>query len=301
MGRLRRGLASDHLAGWAFVAPSVVLVAIFGLYPIVSGFLLSLQRASLLSPQREFVGLHNYTSIAHDPKAREAAVHAVVYTMTLVPISVLGALLLATALNRKIRLMRFYRLAVFIPVVTSTIATGIMFLWVFDKNYGLANYLFDKVGLGPFGFFESVSGAMPALVAMTVWGWLGFDVIVYLAALQGIPDELLEAAAIDGASGWSVFRSITWPLLGPATLLLVVWSSISALQLFDEVFFVTKGGPLNRTFVPVLYIYRLAFTSLYGFSAAGYAAALAYVLFVVILILTLVQFWLGNRVVHYSS
>jgi multiple sugar transport system permease protein len=301
MGWLRRALASDHLAGWGFVAPSVVLVGVFGLYPIVSGLLLSFQRASLLGSTREFVGLHNYSSILHDVKAKEAAVHAVVYTTTFVPISVLGAMLLATALNRKIRLMRFYRLAVFIPVVTSTIATGIMFLWVLDKNYGLANYLLDKVGLGPFGFFESVSGAMPSLVAMTVWGWLGFDVIVYLAALQGIPHELLEAAAMDGASSWSVFRNITWPLLGPATLLLVVWSSISALQLFDEVYFVTNGGPLGATNMPVFYVFVLAFRQGIGYPLAGYAAAIAYLLFVAILALTLVQFWMGRRVVHYSA
>jgi multiple sugar transport system permease protein len=301
MGRLRRALASDHLAGWGFVAPSVVLVGVFGLYPIVSGFVLSFQRASLLGSTREFVGLHNYASILHDDKAREAAVHAVVYTTTFVPISVLGAMLLATALNRKIRLMRFYRLAVFVPVVTSTIATGIMFLWVLDKNYGLANYLFDKIGLGPFGFFESVSGAMPSLVAMTVWGWLGFDVIVYLAALQGIPHELLEAAAMDGASSSSVFRNITWPLLGPATLLLVVWSSISALQLFDEVYFVTNGGPLGATNMPVFYVFVLAFRQGIGYPLAGYAAAIAYLLFVAILALTLVQFWMGRRVVHYSA
>lgn len=301
MGRLRRALASDHFAGWAFVAPSVVLIMIFGLYPIVSGFVLSLQRASLLSPVREFVGLHNYASILHDEKAKQAAVHSVVYTMTFVPISVLGAMLLATALNQKIRLIRFYRLAVFIPVVTSTIATGIMFLWVFDKNFGLANYAFGKIGVGPFGFFESTGGALPALVAMTVWGWLGFDVIVYLAALQGIPAELLEAAAMDGAGRWSTFRSITWPLLGPATLLLVVWSSISALQLFDEVFFVTHGGPLGATNVPVFYVFKLAFQQGIGFPLAGYAAAIAYVLFVAILLLTLVQFWMGKRMVHYSS
>ncbi len=301
MGRLRRALTSDHFAGWAFVAPSVVLVLIFGLYPIVSGFLLSLQRASLLSPVREFVGAHNYTSILHDEKAKQAAVHALVYTMTFVPISVLGALLLAVALNQKIRLIRFYRLAVFVPVVTSTIATGIMFLWVFDKNFGLANYAFGKIGVGPFGFFESTGGAMPSLVAMTVWGWLGFDVIVYMAALQGIPAELLEAAAMDGASRWRTFRSVTWPLLGPATLLLVVWSSISALQLFDEVYFVTHGGPLGATNVPVFYVFKLAFQQGIGFPLAGYASAIAYVLFVAILMLTLVQFWMGKRVVHYSS
>jgi multiple sugar transport system permease protein len=301
MGRVRRALASDHLAGWAFVAPSVILVLVFGLYPIVSGFVLSLQRAGLLIPTREFVGLHNYASIMHDPRAIEAAKHAVFYTTAFVPISVLGALMLAVALNRKIRFIKFYRLAVFIPVVTSTIATGIMFLWVFDKNFGLANYLLEKVGLGPFGFFESVSGALPSLVAMTVWGWLGFDVIVYLAALQGIPYELMEAAAMDGASSGSVFRTITWPLLGPATLLLVVWSSISALQLFDEVYFVTNGGPLGATNMPVFYVFVLAFRQGIGYPLAGYAAAIAYVLFVAILLLTLVQFWMGRRVVHYSA
>jgi multiple sugar transport system permease protein len=143
---------------------------------------------------------------------------------------------------------------------------------------------------------------MIALVLMTVWGWLGFDTIIYLAALQGVPHELLEAASIDGATRWSSFWRVTWPMLGPATLLLVVWSTISALQLFDEVFFVTHGGPLGRTSVVVFYVYRLAFEQGLGsLSLAGYAAAIAYVLFLVILLLTLAQFWLGRRVVHYSS
>ena len=300
-GRLRRAVGSDHVAGWMFVLPSVLLIVLFGLIPIVWGFVLSLQKAGLISPNRPFTGLSNYQEIASDPLARTAAVNAAYYTFLFVPISIVLALFLAIALNQKIHLIRFYRLAVFIPVAVSTIATGIMFLWLFDKEFGLANFLFGKVGLGPFGYFDSPQGAMPALVVMTVWGWLGFDTIVYLAALQGVPAELIEAAAVDGAGRWSQFRNVVLPLLGPATLLLVVWSTISALQLFDEVYFVTHGGPLNRTFVPVFYIYRLAFTSSYGFSKAGYAAALAYVLFLVILALTLMQFWLGNKVVHYSS
>jgi len=300
-GRFKRALTSDHLAGWLFVLPAVFLVALFSIFPIIWGFILSLQKASLLSPSRPFVGFDNYTRIASDPAAREAAVNAVYYTCLFVPTSIIIALFLAIALNQKIRLIRFYRLAVFIPVAVSTIATGVMFMWVFDSTFGIANWALGGVGLGPFGWFDSPSGAMPSLVIMTVWGWLGFDAIIYLAALQGVPHELVEAASVDGASRWTIFRHVTLPLLGPATLLLVVWSTISAVQLFDEVFFITHGGPLGRTSVPVFYIYKLAFTSSYGFSAAGYAAALAYVLFVVILILTLVQFWLGNRVVHYSS
>jgi multiple sugar transport system permease protein len=132
---------------------------------------------------------------------------------------------------------------------------------------------------------------------MTVWGWIGFDVIVYLAALQGIPKSLVEAAEIDGVRTWSMFRNITFPLLGPATLFLVVWSTINALQLFDEVYFLTKGGPGTATYVVVYYLYTLAFSQ----GIAGYAAAMAYVLLVAILCLTLVQLWIGRRLVYYAS
>jgi multiple sugar transport system permease protein len=300
--RFRRFLASDHLSGWAFVMPAVILIVVFGLLPILWGLILSFQKAGLISPEREWVGFDNYARIASDPKARQAAINTITYTVLFVPISILTSLFVAYALNRKIAFIRFYRLAVFIPVVTSTIATGIMFLWLFDKHFGLANWLLGKFGLGPFGFFEEPSQAMLSLVLMTVWGWLGFDTIIYLAALQGVPQQLIEAASIDGASRWTSFWRITWPMLGPATLLLVVWSTISALQLFDEVFFVTKGGPVGRTSVVVFYVYKLAFEQgLGGLSLAGYAAAIAYVLFLVILVLTLAQFWLGRRVIHYAS
>ena len=302
MTRVRRFLVSDHAAGWAFILPSVILIVVFGLIPIAWGLVLSFQKAELISPERQWVGFQNYVRIVHDPKARQAASNTIYYTMLFVPTSILGALFVAHALNRQIAFIRFYRLAVFIPVVTSTIATGVMFLWLFDRNFGLANWLLGKMGLGPFGFFEVPNQAMIALVLMTVWGWLGFDTIIYLAALQGVPQHLIEAAAIDGASRWTTFWRIAWPMLGPATLLLVVWSTISALQLFDEVFFVTKGGPLGRTSVVVFYVYRLAFEQGLGsLSLAGYAAAIAYVLFVAILLLTLAQFWLGRRVIHYGS
>jgi multiple sugar transport system permease protein len=129
-----------------------------------------------------------------------------------------------------------------------------------------------------------------------VWGWIGFNVIVYLAALQGIPRELVEAAEIDGAGNWGIFRNVTLPLLGPVTLFLVVWSSINALQLFDEVYLATNGGPGTATYVPVFYLYKLAFSK----GIAGYAAAIAYVLFAVILVLTVAQLLVGKRMVHYA-
>jgi len=214
-----------------------------------------------------------------------------------VPISVGGALSVANLLHKEIRFSRFYRTAVFVPVATSTVATGIIFNWLLDPTYGIANYLLGKVGLGPYGFFQDPDQALYAIVAMTVWGWLGFDVIIYLAALQGIPADVLEAAALDGAKRWATFRYVVLPLLSPATLFLIVWSTINALQVFDEIYVTTRGGPLQATTVLVYELYNQAF----AFFHAGYAAAIALVLFLITLVFSVIQLWVGNRRVHYSS
>ncbi len=293
---IKRLAASEHLAGWAFVAPAVILIAVFALIPIGWSLLLSLQANNLIAPGH-YVGLANYRALAKDPVFRSAIGHTIVYTVIFVPVSVVGALGLAVALNRKIRGTRFYRLAVFVPLVTSTVATGIIFLWLLDPTFGLVNYVLSLLGLPQQQFLQDPNEALYCIVAMTVWGWLGFDVIIYLAALQGIPTDLLEAAEIDGASRWSAFRSVVVPLLGPATLFLVVWSTINALQLFDEIYVTTRGGPLESTTVIVYYLYQQAFQFFNG----GYGAAIAWVLFVAILIVTMFQLWVGRRRVYYTS
>jgi multiple sugar transport system permease protein len=293
---LRRLIGSEHLAGWAFVTPAVVLIAVFFLIPIGWSLILSLQSNNLLGSEH-YIGLANYRALAKDPVFRHSIGHTLLYTVIFVPVSVFGALGLAVALNRKIRLIRFYRLAVFIPLVTSTVATGILFLWLLDPTFGLVNYVLHAVGIPQQQFLQDPDEALYCIVAMTVWGWLGFDVIVYLAALQGIPEELMEAAEIDGASRFSRFRTIVLPLLSPATLFLIVWSTINALQLFDEIYVTTRGGPLESTTVIVYYLYQQAFQ----YFNAGYGSAIAYVLFVAILIVTLVQMWIGRRRVYYTS
>jgi len=291
---------SDHLAGWAFALPAIVLVVVFGIVPIAWSALMSFQRNNLLAPP-EWIGLDNYRAFMNDPLFKTSMVHAGVYTVLFVPASIAGSLFVAIALNRRIHGIRLYRTAIFVPVVVSSIATAIMFLWLLDANFGLANWVLQKFGIGspahPVGFFSSSDGALYSIVLVTVWGWIGFNVIIYLAALQGVPTELLEAATIDGAGHWSLFRNVTLPLLGPATLFLVVFSSINAIQLFDEVFFLTKGGPGTSTYVPVYYLYTLAFQQ----GIAGYAAAIAYVLLAVILVLTVIQLGVGKRMVYYAS
>jgi len=292
----RRALGSDHVAGWLFVAPAVVLIGIFGLVPIVWSAIMSFQANDLVSAP-SWVGLANYQALVKDPVFMASVRHTLVYTLLFVPLSVAGSLLVAWALNRKLRGVRFYRLAVFVPVVTSTVATGIIFLWLLDPVFGLVNYFLSLVGLPEQGFLQDTNQALVCIVLMTVWGWLGFDVIIYLAALQGIPQELMEAAQIDGAGKWSSFRNVVLPFLRPATLFLIVWSTISALQLFDEIYVTTRGGPLGSTTVIVYYLYQQAFQ----FFNAGYGAAIAYVLFLAILLITILQLKIGARRVYGKS
>jgi multiple sugar transport system permease protein len=285
-----------NLAGWAFVAPSVMLLVVFGIVPIVWSVLLSFQNNDLLGTS-QYVGLANYRRLMHDPAVASAIGHTIAYTLLFVPISVFLALFVAVALNRRIRFIRFYRTAVFIPLVTSTIATAVIWSWLLDRDFGIVNYILSLVHIPPQGFFQSPSQALNSIVAMTVWGWLGFDVIIYLAALQGVPHELVEAAEIDGASSWSIFRSITLPLVAPATLFLIVWGTINALQLFDEVYQTTNGGPLGSTTVLVFYLFQSAFRNF----EAGYAAAVAILVFLGILVVTIVQLWIGRKTVYYQS
>ena len=287
---------SEHAAGWMFVLPAALLVIAFGLFPIGWSLLLSFQSSDFVSPAK-WVGLANYKALESDPEFRSAITRTLVYTALFVPISVLGGLAVAVLLNAKVRFISIYRTAVFIPVACSTVATAIIFNWLLEPTFGVVNYVLGGVGLGPYGFFQNPDQALGSVVLMTSWGWIGFNAIIYLAALQSIPPELVEAAAIDGAGRFTIFRRIVWPLLGPATLFLVVWSSINALQLFDEIYVSTRGGPLHATTVVVYYLFQQAFQ----FFAAGYGAAIAYVLFVAILLLTLLQFWVAKRRVHYMS
>jgi multiple sugar transport system permease protein len=290
---LRRVWWSDTLAGWGFVSPSVLLIGLFGLVPVVWAFILSFQRNDLTSPGT-WVGLANYRQLAHDPQFANSVRNTILYTLVFVPVTTVGSLLVAAALNRRIRGITFYRVAVFIPVVTSTVATATMFNWLLDPDFGLVNVVLDKVGIAGQGFFRDPHEALMSIVLMTVWGWLGFGVIIYLAALQSVPADLLEAAAMDGCTRWRAFRRVEVPLLAPATLFLVIWLTINALQLFDEIFVTTKGGPVGATTVVVYYLYQQAFQFFNG----GYASAIAYVLFVAILIVTAVQLGVGRRLSH---
>jgi multiple sugar transport system permease protein len=293
----RRLLSSEQFTGWAFVTPGVAIIGLFGAVPIVWSALLSFQNRSSLGGVSKWVGLQNYSKLAHDPVVGQAIQHTLIYTVLFVPGTMIVGLFLAVAMNRKIRLLWLYRTAAYATMAISTISEAIVFIWLFDPSYGIVNYLLNSLGIPSQQWLNSPSEALYVIVIMTIWGWTGFAVVVYLAALQGIPQPLLEAAALDGAGPWKTFRKITLPLLSPASLFLAVWLTINALQLFDEVYLSTQGGPLNATTVLVYYLYEQAFQNF----TFGYASAIAYFLFLVIAVVTVIQFRVGRRYTHYRS
>jgi multiple sugar transport system permease protein len=278
------------------MTPGVAIIMLFGLVPIAWSAVMSFQHNNLLTPAR-FIGLGNYRAMLHDPVVGQAVDHTLVYTALFVPGTMIVGLFLAVAMNRQIKFISLYRTAAYATMAISTISEALVFIWLFDPSYGIVNYLFSLVGIPQQQFLSSTSEALYVVVVMTIWGWTGFAVVIYLAALQGIPKTLLEAASIDGAGRWATFRRVTLPLLSPASLFLLVWLTINALQLFDEVYLSTLGGPLNSTTVLVYYLYEQAFSD-FNF---GYASAIAYFLFVVILVITAVQFRGGRRFIYYRS
>jgi multiple sugar transport system permease protein len=295
--RRRRPRVAEQFSGMAFATPGAVIILLFGAVPIVWSAVMSFQRSNLLSSSTPYVGLHNYRRLVHDPVVGQAIQHTLIYTVLFVPGTMLVGLFLAVAMNRQIRFISIYRTAAYVTMAVSTISEALVFIWLFDPSYGLVNYFLSLVGLPQQPFLNSPSEALYVILIMTIWGWTGFAVVIYLAALQGVPPTLTEAAAIDGAGAWTTFRRVTLPLLSPASLFLAVWLTINALQLFDEVYLSTQGGPLNSTTVLVYYLYDQAFQD-FNF---GYASAIAYVLFLVILVITAIQFRVGRRFTHYRS
>jgi multiple sugar transport system permease protein len=213
----------------------------------------------------------------------DAVLHTGFYTLLFVPISLLLGLFLAVALNRKIRFIGFYRTAIFVPFVASAAATGILSTYLFSPQFGLVNNLLRVLNLPQQGWLEDRTQAMVVIAIMSLWGQAAFTTVIYLAALQDIPLELLEAARIDGANRSQSFWHVTWPQLAPITVFVAIWQTIGAIQLFDLVYTTTRGGPLDATKTIVYYLWEKAFRSL----QFGYGSAVAYGLFAVTLLITI--------------
>jgi len=271
----------ENPTAWAFVLPAVVIIVGLSIVPIGWSLLLSFNSADLIAPA-QWVGLSNYDALFKDPGVRDAIEHTIVYTVLFVPISTGLGLFLAMALNRRIRLIGLYRTAFLAPFIASVAAQGVLFSFIFDERFGVANSVLDALGLPRQGFLGDPDQAMFVIVLIGIWGGIGFPLVIYLAALQDVPRELVDAASVDGARRWATLWHVILPQLLPVTIFLVVWQTLLSLQLFDLVYATTRGGPLDSTVVVVYYVYNQAFQLFH----AGYAAAVAYVvaLFLVLLV-----------------
>ena len=280
--RLQRAFGETPTA-WLWVAPAVVIILGLSLVPMAWALLLSFQKSDFVTP-RVWVGLDNYSRLLDDPTFRGAVQHTLVYTAAFVPLSIAGGLGIALLLDRTVRFVGIYRTLVVVPYIMSATAQAVLFSFVFDSQFGVANALLDQVGIARQGFLQDPGQALWVLVLIGLWSGVGFCVVIYLAALQDIPRELVEAASIDGARRRGIFLHVILPALRPVTVFLLVWQTFQSLQLFDLVFVTTRGGPLQSTTVVVLYVWQQAFE----FFNAGYGAAAAYVLAFGLLVVALV-------------
>ena len=290
----RRRFQEAALA-YLFLAPTLLGLLFFSLGPVIAGFLISFTNWNILLPP-QWVGMDNYRALIELELPRKVLRNTFYYTAINVPLNMTLALIAALLLNQKLRWVAFYRAAYFLPVVSSTVAASLIWTWLFSPNFGPINYFLESIGIPGPAWLGSTAWAMPAVIIMSVWKGFGINMLIFLAGLQGIPQELEEASMIDGANRWQRFWQVTWPLLTPTTFFVLVISCIASFQVFEQVFVMTNGGPAYATTVLGLFI----FLNDFRYNNMGYAAAAAYVLFAIIMVITLAQFRLQERWTNYE-
>ncbi len=274
------------LVPYLWIAPAVLLYFLFKLAPMIGGIYLALLKWDGIE-QPAFIGLRNFERIFSDEVIGLALWHNVLYAVGTVTAKLVVSLVLALLLNQALRGRTFYRTALFLPVIMSFVVVGILWSWLYNTQFGLINSLLNTIGLGALAhdWLGDPNSALWALMVVDTWKWYGFHMVIFLAGLQTIPNELYEAAHIDGASRWQRFAHITFPLLQPVTLVNFTLALMGAFNVFDIPYIMTEGGPANSTIVMALHIYIRGFK----FYQFGYAAALSYVLLTLITIIAAIQ------------
>lgn len=289
---LRKSRNRDVFWGYLFISPNFLIILVFTIIPVFYSTYISFTDWNILG-KANFIGIENYQRILEDKVARETFFNTFYFTVVSVPLNVLLTLLIAVMLNQKIQGITFFRTAFYIPYISASVAVSLMFMWLLANN-GLLNQILTSIGLEPVRWLTDPKIALNSVIGVTIWKGMGMNIVIFLAALQDIPHELIEAAAIDGASKTQQFLKIVVPLLTPVIFFVTITGVINSFQSFDLVYNMTEGGPGHATTVIGFYIWRQAFDYL----NMGYGAALANIVFVAILILTIVQWVLRKRWVY---
>ena len=285
-----------RLAGWAFAGPALIVIALFFAVPVLAALALSLTDFDIYAlsdlDNLRFVGLGNYVNLLHEPLFWKALGNTFYFVIVGVPLSIAVSLGAALLLQSKLgRFKPFFRTAFFAPVVTTVVAVAVIWRYLFHTKYGLVNWGLGGIGIDPIDWLGDPTWAMPTIILFAVWKNFGYNMIIFIAGLQAIPEDLYEAARIDGASTWSQFRHVTLPLLGPVLLLVGILTMAGYFQLFAEPYVMTQGGPLEST-VSVLY---LMYEQGFKWWNLGAASAVAFVLFVLMAGITSGLLWFARR------
>ncbi|HEV8638586.1 MAG TPA: sugar ABC transporter permease [Chloroflexota bacterium] len=283
------------LACYAYLVPTIAGLLLFSAGAMIASFLMSFTKFEIVTPP-VFIGLQNYADLVGAPLFWKVLGNTIYYTLGYVPLNLGLSLALAVLVNNKLRGITLFRGFYFTPVVTSGVAVAMVWAWLYNPQFGLINYLLRVVfGIQGPAWLTSTEWAMPALIILGVWRSAGYNMVIFLAGLQGIPEELYEAAAIDGAGWWARFRHVTLPMLSSTTFFVLVVSVINSFQVFEATYVMTQGGPANATLTLSYYIFQNAFEWFH----MGYAAAMAWVLFGLIMVFTLLQMRLQRLWVFY--
>lgn len=291
-----RGLKGEVWWAYGFIALPVLGFLVFGLGPMVVSLYLSLTSYEVLSPP-QWVGLDNYRRLFTSDLFVGKTMWNTVYYMLGIPIGMAISLLLAMALNQKLRFENFFRTVYFLPSVCSLVALAMLWKWIYHSDYGLINTYLQQLGMtSPPRWLDSPAWVKPSMVLMGIWSGLGYNMVLFLAALQGVPKHLLEAAEIDGAGWWHRFWNVTFPMISPTTFFVAVMAVIGGLQNFDQIWIMTRGGPEFSSATYMVYLYLNGFQ----YFKMGYASAMAWGLALIIMAITWFQFHAAKRWVHYD-
>jgi len=282
---------------WLCLAPALGLTVVFVFIPLVQVFFLSFTNWDLLRATKNWIGIKNYEYIFKDPKFLQSIWNTLYFAGVKIPLDLVLSLFIAVMLDRKIKGLRFYRASYFAPVVIPVVAASLIWVWLFDPGLGPFNQILGLFGISPIRWLHDPASSMLSIILFSLWKGLGYDIVIFLAGLQGIPPTYAEAASIDGAGQWKIFFKITLPLLSPVIFFVILMGIINSFKIFTEISVMTpKGGPLYSTGVIVFYIYQQAFENY----RIGRAAAASVVLFLMILAITTVQRKLGRKFVDYE-
>jgi multiple sugar transport system permease protein len=276
---------------YVFLFPAISILVVFVIWPIIDVFWQSLRGTTFLPPASPYVGVGNFRSVFSDPQFWEDLRTTAIYTVVTVPVTMALALGIALALRHNNLVSRVLRTVYFLPALSSLAVMGLIWSFLLTPNIGVLNYWLRQIGLRAPDWLGTTSWALPSVIAVGVWVTVGYDMVIFVAGRQGIPEEYYEASQIDGATPWQQFRHVTLPLLAPTTMFVLVTSVIGAFQAFDQIYVMTNGGPLYSTETLVIYMYRYAFQNF----QIGYGCSVAVCLFVIVLAFTVVEVRLFRR------